>query len=335
MKRIRYLVLQKQVTWLAIACTFLGPLTGCVVGKDRYEKALDQSNALRSAVEDCSRSRDDLLRERQDLVERIQDLEKDHQGLLEQLVRMESELGVMGERIRFCDEQAAIRENQTAGISRTYEAFAGRLSGEIDEGKIQIDQSERGLKLNLVGKILFPSGSAELTLDGKQILEKVGFVLKEIRDRKIQIEGHADNTPISPSLRSRFASNWELSALRASAVARFLEEQSGIDPRLIAATGYSSYQPVSENETPDGREQNRRIEIVLSPLTTGEMTRLYGESSLPPPASNASVPAGALPQEQGQWEEAPGEGAPPQSQEEKVEAADPVPQLQGAPNASP
>jgi chemotaxis protein MotB len=131
------------------------------------------------------------------------------------------------------------------------------------------------LKLNLVDKILFPSGSAKLTDKGKEVLDKVGFALKDINDRRIMIEGHTDDVPLSPSLQKRYGSNWGLSAMRATAVVRYLQEHGGIDPRLLAATGYSMYRPYRENDTIEGRQANRRIEIILTPLSPQEMQDLY------------------------------------------------------------
>jgi chemotaxis protein MotB len=84
------------------------------------------------------------------------------------------------------------------------------------------------------------------------------------RRRPVQVQGHTDDVPISGRLAERFPSNWELSAARAVNVARFLQER-GVDPTLLSATGYSEYRPRAGNDTPEGRQQNRRIEILLGP----------------------------------------------------------------------
>ena len=79
------------------------------------------------------------------------------------------------------------------------------------------------------------------------------------------VEGHTDNVPIRNALKAKFPSNWELSTARATSVVRFLQDQGGIDPSKLSATGLSYFRPVAANDTPEGREQNRRIEIVLAP----------------------------------------------------------------------
>ena len=114
------------------------------------------------------------------------------------------------------------------------------------------------VKLN--DKILFASGSATLGKEGKEALGKVADAFKNLNGKVIRVEGHTDNLPIGTEA---FPTNWELSAGRAIAVVRFLQER-GVDPTKLAAAGYSQFQPVATNETPEGRSLNRRIEIVLA-----------------------------------------------------------------------
>ena len=127
---------------------------------------------------------------------------------------------------------------------------------------------------------------------GKAILEKVGYALKATTDRKIMIEGHTDDLPLSPDLKKRFGSNWDLSAKRATAVVKHLQEKAGLDPRLLSATGFSMYSPIVRNDSAKNRQLNRRIEIVLVPLTPQEMQRLYtsGETTAPSPTPAAEEP---------------------------------------------
>jgi chemotaxis protein MotB len=109
--------------------------------------------------------------------------------------------------------------------------------------------------------ILFASGKAKLKDEGEEALAEVAGVLKDIEDRDFQIAGHTDNVPIRTR---RFPSNWELSAKRAVNVTRYLIEQ-GMKKDRLSAAGYADTQPVASNRTAEGRQQNRRIEIVLVP----------------------------------------------------------------------
>src|SRR5207302_3845906 len=121
------------------------------------------------------------------------------------------------------------------------------------------------LTLNMVEKILFNSGQADVKESGKKILDSIASALKKIQDKDIRVEGYTDNVPLSPKLRDRFPTNWELSTARASNVVRYLEEKAGLDPSRLIAAGFGQYHPISSNDTDEGRAQNRRIDIVLVP----------------------------------------------------------------------
>jgi chemotaxis protein MotB len=120
--------------------------------------------------------------------------------------------------------------------------------------------------MTMVDKILFPSGSADISKEGKIVLDKVVDILKDVKDKRIQVEGHTDNVRIYSAFKTRYPTNWELSTGRATQVVRYLQEHGGIAPQVLSATGYSEYQPVAPNDTDDGKAKNRRIEIVLLPL---------------------------------------------------------------------
>ncbi|HAS54972.1 MAG: hypothetical protein A2X56_00600 [Nitrospirae bacterium GWC2_57_13] len=141
-----------------------------------------------------------------------------------------------------------------------------KLESEIKEGEIQITEMKDRLTMTLVDKIIFPSGSAEVSKKGKTVLDKVVSILKDVKDKRIQVEGHTDNVPITSTIRKKYPTNWELSTARATHVVRYLQESGGIDPKFLSATGYSEYRPVALNDTDEGKRKNRRIEIVLLPF---------------------------------------------------------------------
>jgi len=117
--------------------------------------------------------------------------------------------------------------------------------------------------LKMKDKILFASGSATIGADGREALKKVAEALRGLKGKAIRVEGHTDNVPTGAG--GAFASNWELSAARALAVVRFLQE-AGIDPTRLSGAGFGEFQPIQSNETPEGRSLNRRIDITLVPL---------------------------------------------------------------------
>lgn len=123
---------------------------------------------------------------------------------------------------------------------------------------------KKGLSLKIMEKILFDSGSDKISNSGKELLDRLSAVLKDVKNREIRVEGHTDNKPIGPNLIDKFPTNWDLSTSRASQVVKYLSK-GGVDPNVMSASGYSKYHPVSSNDTKEGREQNRRIEVILYP----------------------------------------------------------------------
>jgi chemotaxis protein MotB len=161
------------------------------------------------------------------------------------------------------------KEAEVARLKTTYDTLVADMKKEIDEGQIKITRMADRLSVSMVDRILFPSGEAEITPAGLKILERVGKVLKNTKNKIIRVEGHTDNVAIKPLLQKQFPTNWELSAARATNVVRFLQEKVGVDPARLQAIGMSEYHPVASNATVAGQSLNRRIEINLMPETDG------------------------------------------------------------------
>jgi chemotaxis protein MotB len=124
---------------------------------------------------------------------------------------------------------------------------------------VEAEMREGKIVLMIEGKILFNSGSSDLLSEAAYILGDILQILKENPQYDVDIQGHTDNIPIHTS---KFASNWELSALRATTVLRYLIEE-GISERRLTATGFADLRPLAGNNTPEGRQKNRRVEFVL------------------------------------------------------------------------
>ena len=144
--------------------------------------------------------------------------------------------------------------------SAEYQTLATSLQGDIEAGRVEVSELKGRLTVKMKDKILFASGSATIGADGKVALKKVAEALRGVQGRVIRIEGHTDDVPTGGGA---FPTNWELSTARALAVVRYLQE-NGVDPSRLAGAGYGQYQPIAPNDTPEGRSQNRRIEIVLA-----------------------------------------------------------------------
>jgi len=146
--------------------------------------------------------------------------------------------------------------------NKAYAQLTQQLQTEIQADQVKIKQLEGRLTVTLVDEIVFSSGSAEMNMKGRATIDKIVGTLQNAAGKRIVVEGYTDNTPIGPGLRSRYPTNWELSTARACDVVRYLQA-AGIDPVRLEAAGFGEYQPVAANDTPAGRSQNRRIDIVL------------------------------------------------------------------------
>lgn len=172
--------------------------------------------------------------------------------------------GLLQERDRLAEEKEN-RERELRAAEATYGELIDKMQTEIKRGEITISDLQGKLTVNLVEKILFASGSAEIKSSGKEILGKVGTILNAVQDKEIRVEGYSDNQPISPRLQSVYPSNWELSSARAISVVQFLRNTLNIPGERLSASGFGEFRPIADNSTPEGRAQNRRIQIILAP----------------------------------------------------------------------
>lgn len=123
---------------------------------------------------------------------------------------------------------------------------------------VSVDIDERGIVVRYDGRVLFRSGSAELSIDSDVILAATAEVLQLV-DNPVDIEGHTDDVPTG----GRWISNWELSAARASAVVRWMEGFGSVPSRRLAAVGMGETRPLVANDSDENRAQNRRVEVVI------------------------------------------------------------------------
>ena len=193
----------------------------------------------------------------------ISELEKQNEDLKQSIDKLQSEAETLKRQ----------RQEEMNEMKSTYDDLLEGMKSEIEKGKITITQLKGKLKVNMLDEILFDSGKTTIKPEGVEVLERVGEILLNVKDRAINVEGYTDNVPIGPELARRYPTNWELSAARATNVARYLQEKIGIDPTLLSATGYGEYQPVASNEDEEGRARNRRIEIVLVPMEITPVSR--------------------------------------------------------------
>ncbi|HMH24324.1 MAG TPA: OmpA family protein [Puia sp.] len=135
--------------------------------------------------------------------------------------------------------------------------------GNMDDKDINIKVEKGVIYIDISDKLLFKSGSYDVTENAKAVLGKVATVLKAQPDIEFMVEGHTDNKPYNRP--GGLSDNWDLSVKRATSVVRILQKQYGLDPAHITAAGRGEYVPVAANDTEEGRASNRRTRIVILP----------------------------------------------------------------------
>lgn len=276
----------RRISLVSLVTVFSLIVAGCLVSKDVYQKCLNESEALTkdigslqseyTALQEQNAELSEMLRQSEsqvldlentlnaksdelsamivDFRQRVADLEREREEKTRRIAELEMKIA----------EITIAKEESFEEMSSAYKSMIESLKSEISEGQVTITELKGKLTVNMLDKVLFDLGKAEIRPQGLDIMHKVVDVLKQVEDRAIRVEGHTDNLKIHGALAKIYPTNWELSAARAANVVKYLQDQ-GIDPGMLSATAYGEHKPVASNDTEEGRAQNRRIEITLIP----------------------------------------------------------------------
>ena len=166
-------------------------------------------------------------------------------------------------RIQDLEKLTQAREQEISELNQTKALLEDRLRKEIGEKQVRLEMAERGLVITFVAEVLFDSGKAKIRPEAYGSLDKIAKVLKEnVSDRNISIEGHTDNEPIKYS---GWKSNWELSTARSTSVLHYLVDEKSIAPQRVSAVGHGEFKSVASNDSAEGKQKNRRVEIIIVP----------------------------------------------------------------------
>lgn len=173
------------------------------------------------------------------------------------LTEVNTELAALRIQLDEVSQEQSLAQEQLA----EFKQMTSQLQKMIDSGRLQVTFRRGRMIVELPAQVLFPSGSADLTEQGKEAIVEVAKILRGMRDRRFIVAGHTDNVPL---VKDKFASNWELSSARAVTVTHALV-RGGLKPEQLVAAGYSEYDPVARNNNEKNKQKNRRIELVLEP----------------------------------------------------------------------
>ena len=237
--------------------------TSCVSQK-KYQSALTREAALNA-------KNDELGNTITELRNQITALQTDNAKLVKQIddatkkaseaagVANMSQKQLDAEQKRLWDLRKLLQQ-QSEAVENLRKKMADALVG-FNSNELQVFVKNGRVYVSLQESLLFPSGSAVVNPKGKQALGTLAQVLNTNPDINVVVEGHTDSIPIH----GKFQDNWDLSTARANAIARILIDIYQVEPTRITASGRSKFDPVDSNETPEGRQRNRRTEIILAP----------------------------------------------------------------------
>ncbi len=273
-----------RIGLLLVLTVFL--LTSCVSSKKFKKSQADYAllqtkyQTLEGTLADCNNQKSGLIQDKNELNKKITDLnneiemiKQNYTATLQQLENLSviskqqaesikqslQNIGAKDAYIQTLQQQMAYKDSLNMVLVMNLKGAIGNMDDQdinikVDKGVVYIDISD---------KLLFKSGKYVVTDNAKVVLGKVAMVLKHQPDIEFMVEGHTDNVPFKGN--AVLIDNWDLSVKRATAVVRILQNEYGLDPAKMAAAGRGEYHPVADNETTEGKAQNRRTRIVILP----------------------------------------------------------------------
>ncbi|MEO6670615.1 MAG: OmpA family protein [Ferruginibacter sp.] len=235
---------------------------------------------LQQQLKDCndlttanSRKKTELESEVANLKKQIDFLNQNNSQALKQLENLSVISSSQAESIKKSLDNIGAKDNYIQGLQSALNrkdslnlALVTNLKGAIgnmDDKDINIKVDKGVVYIDISDKLLFKSGSYDVTDRAKEVLGKVALVLKNQPAIEFMVEGHTDNVPYKGN--SLLLDNWDLSVKRATTIVRILQQQYGINPANMTAAGRSEYKPVTDNTAVEGRAANRRTRIVILP----------------------------------------------------------------------
>lgn len=240
----------------------LMPLIGACVTQGTYDllKAEHETTTAKLNKE-LADTRAALARE-QAKVKELDAKERDLQAKLDELDKAYGKTKTDKSALESALAELRKRKEETEARVAEFKALLDKFKTLIDAGKLKVRIREGRMVVELATDILFPSGSANLSKEGKAAIVEVSQLLQSIPGRKFQIEGHTDNVPLSG--KGGWKTNWELASARALTVLHTMTD-AGLPADRISAASYGDSMPAVANDTPENKAANRRIEIVLVP----------------------------------------------------------------------
>lgn len=220
----------------------------------KIQELIEDKDELGQKLNEAKRARIALAREKADLLAKNTALEDKVAELSDRLMSLNA-----------ADQKAGgEREARRAEAKAALDSLAAQLSQETQDGLASLSQLGEGFQVSLGEALFFDPKTAKLTDEGFARLDRLGPAILRLEKYDLRVEGHSDNSPIKSGLLGGFSNHWDLASARAVAVARYLHEKAGMNPRKIMAASGGEFHPRDSNGTPEGRQANRRVLLIFS-----------------------------------------------------------------------
>jgi chemotaxis protein MotB len=251
---------------IGIAVLAAGLIVSGCVSSAKYKKLETDKNQEISALQQEKAAAE---KDNADLKQQVASLEQQKAAAEQEVGSLQQQKSAVETQKSAAEQQVGSLQQQNASLiaasrqqQQQYQSLVNTLLSEVQKGQVQVKQYQNMLTVELAEQVFFDSGRATLKPEGQKVLKDVGEALKGFPDKIIRVVGHTDNKAIKKSLQATFPSNWELSVARATTVVRFLQK-IGVPPEYMIACVRAEYQPIAPYDTPENRQKNLRIEIML------------------------------------------------------------------------
>lgn len=267
----------KKLTAVVVLFTFL--ITSCVSKKEfvalqtEHAQAKDELLKVETSLQKCL-----IEKEKQDtkvfaLTERVKYLQEDKKTALKQVENLTVLTQSSSDNIKNVISQLSEKDKYINGVRKAMTQkdslnlaikyhLTKNLADGIQDKDIEVNVEKTVVFISISDKLLFKSGSYNVTENAYTVLDKIAKVIKDQPKMEVMIEGHTDTTPIKRDL---IQDNWDLSALRATSITRILQYKFGVKPERLIAAGRSQYIPLAPNDTAENKAKNRRTKIIIMP----------------------------------------------------------------------
>lgn len=264
---------------LSILFSFIFAFSSCVSKKEfaalqsKHDSTQQELLATKASLQKCLIEKEKNDTKAMSLEQQVKSLQIDKSTALKQVENLTVLTQSSSDNIKKVISQLSEKDKYINGIRKAMTQkdsmnlaikyhLTKNLTDGIQDKDIEVNVEKTVVFISISDKLLFKSGSYNITENAYTVLEKIAKVIKDQPEMDVLIEGHTDSTPIKRDL---IQDNWDLSALRATSIVRVLQYKYGVKPQRLTAAGRSQYIPIAENDTPENKAKNRRTKIIIMP----------------------------------------------------------------------